>query len=48
MKLSVEPLAPMVTVRREVQSQPVLAADDGGGEVHAGQPGGEKEEQTLL
>lgn len=33
----------MVTVRREMEPQPVLAADDGRGEVHASQPGEERE-----
>lgn len=29
LELSIEPLAPMVAVRREVEPEPVLAADHG-------------------
>lgn len=40
LELRVEASAPVVAVRREVQPQPVLAADHGGRQVRAGQPAG--------
>jgi hypothetical protein len=47
LKLRTEALAPMVAVGREVEAQPVLAADDRGRKVHAREPGEEREERNL-
>lgn len=41
MELGVEAFAPVVAIGGEVQAQPVPAADDGGGQVHAREPGRE-------
>lgn len=48
LELSIEPLASMVAVRCEVETEPVLAADHRRWEVHACEPGEEKEEGSLL
>lgn len=48
LELRVEASAPVVAVRREVQPQPVLAADHGGRQVRAGQPAGGRRDTAAL
>lgn len=43
LELGVEAFAPVVAIGGEVQAQPVPAADDGRGQVHAREPGREEE-----
>jgi hypothetical protein len=48
LELSIEPFTSVIAVRCKVETEPVLAADHRGWEVHACEPGGEKAERNIL